>query len=364
MKATLRFPLFSWFLLCQLACGTPVSQMATSWPEADKLFLRDRHWVGGDGAYSINLGGGRILWLFGDSWIDKDGEGKRKGATLVSNSLAIQEGADPSRASIRFYWGDKGSRPESFFPGNGNVRYWPGHGLLLGDKLLLFLMEVHHVEGGLGFEVRGWSAVLVSNPGDEPCKWDVRWLDCPESGRGIVVGSGAVLVSGGFVHSFSGQEPGPKHDVFLVRWPLGDIGAGKLEGLQWWCGKVQGWVLGTRGEVAAKPVFGKGQTEFTVHFDPVQSCFVQTQTEGFGKAVVVQRFAQELTGPWSGKVKVFDPPENRFGRIMVYQGKAHPHLRGTGLVLTYCTNSFEFADHFKEPWLYFPRFVKVVGGSE
>jgi hypothetical protein len=46
--------------------------------------------VGGDGASSVDLGDGRILWLFGDSWIDPAGPGVRQGARMVSNSVAIQ----------------------------------------------------------------------------------------------------------------------------------------------------------------------------------------------------------------------------------------------------------------------------------
>lgn len=37
---------------------------ASGWPEADLLFHKDAHWVGADDAYSVDLGGGRVLWLF------------------------------------------------------------------------------------------------------------------------------------------------------------------------------------------------------------------------------------------------------------------------------------------------------------
>lgn len=77
------------------------------WPEADLLFQRDQYWVGGDGAYSVDLGEGRVLWLFGDSWIDPRGMGSREGATMVSNSLALQNGYDPSQATAEFYWGQR-----------------------------------------------------------------------------------------------------------------------------------------------------------------------------------------------------------------------------------------------------------------
>ena len=44
---------------------------------------------------------------------------------------------------------------------------------------------------------------------------------------------------------------------------------------------------------------------------------------------------------------------------MIYAGKAHPQLEGADLVLTYATNSFEFADHFSDPTIYYPRFVRL-----
>jgi hypothetical protein len=66
-----------------------------------------------------------------------------------------------------------------------------------------------------------------------------------------------------------------------------------------------------------------------------------------------------MTGPWSVPDTVFSPAQNLFPRIMIYQGKAHPHLAGAELVVTYCTNSFEFEDHLREPWLYFPRFARI-----
>ena len=54
---------------------------ASAWREADQLFRRDPHWVGADGASSVDLGGGRTLWLFSDTWIDPSGQGTREGAS-------------------------------------------------------------------------------------------------------------------------------------------------------------------------------------------------------------------------------------------------------------------------------------------
>ena len=56
---------------------------AEPWPEADELFRSDPHWLGSDDAYSIDLGDGRVLWLFGDTFITYDTRTK----TLFTSDL-------------------------------------------------------------------------------------------------------------------------------------------------------------------------------------------------------------------------------------------------------------------------------------
>jgi hypothetical protein len=45
------------------------AQTGSSCPEADRLFHSDPRWLGADAAFSIDLGGGRVWWLFGDSFV-------------------------------------------------------------------------------------------------------------------------------------------------------------------------------------------------------------------------------------------------------------------------------------------------------
>lgn len=84
------------------------------WPEADRLFQKNDYWIGGDGAYSVDLGSGRILWMFGDSWIDTTGLGRRENAVMVSNTLALQEGYDPVSAKIQFFWHNRSGVAKAF----------------------------------------------------------------------------------------------------------------------------------------------------------------------------------------------------------------------------------------------------------
>jgi hypothetical protein len=279
---------------------------------------------------------------------------------MVSNTLAIQHGYDPTDATVDFYWGTgSDGTPTAFFPDREGIRYWPGHGVRLGERLLLFLMHVASLETGLGFEVRSWDAVLVHNPDDDPPEWTVEWLDTPAAPRQIIVGSGAVLLEGDHVYAFGAQEPGGSHPVFLARWTAADAERGELGEPEWWGGA--GWIPSPTGE-GAVPVFDDGQTEFTVHRDPENGSYVEMQTLGFGPAAVVMRTAPALNGPWTTPDTVLVPPQNDFPNIMVYQGKAHPYLAGADLVITYCTNSFEFSDQISEPWIYIPRFARIRPG--
>src|SRR5689334_21379235 len=114
--------------LAQAAPAPRVADLqAEAWPQADRLFRGDPHWRGSDCAYSIDLGGGRSLWLFGDTIIDPTGASSRKspGVKMIGNTVAIQTGADPSKATIKFAWrtGDDGA-PAAFFPDRDGCRYW------------------------------------------------------------------------------------------------------------------------------------------------------------------------------------------------------------------------------------------------
>jgi hypothetical protein len=40
-----------------------------AWPEAGELFHSDPRWLGADAAFSIDLGQGRVLWMFNDTFV-------------------------------------------------------------------------------------------------------------------------------------------------------------------------------------------------------------------------------------------------------------------------------------------------------
>lgn len=334
---------------------------ASAWREADRLFHRDPHWVGADVASSVDLGAGRTLWLFGDTWIDPSGRGTRQNARMVSNSVAIQIGTDPTTASISFYWGRAADgSPAAFVPDRGAESLWLGHGVRVGDRLLLFFARTVRGTGvGLGFEHVGWTVVMVENPDAEPPAWQMRSIEPPTNPLGILVGFAAALQLGEYVYGLGTQDQVMSHPIYAARWPVEQARRGNLLAPEWWAGDRLGWVPDS-SSAPRRPLFENGEPDLTIHWDQVTRRFLGVHTQGFGPADVVMRASPGLTGPWSAPRMVYRPPEYYRPNVMIYSAKAQPQLTGGDLVLTYATNTFQFAEQLTDSLIYFPRFVRLM----
>ncbi|HZS37315.1 MAG TPA: DUF4185 domain-containing protein [Polyangia bacterium] len=328
-----------------------------AWPQADALFHADPDWLGGDGAWSIDLGGGRALWLFGDSFIATSPARVRSQSVMVHTSIAVETGADPTAATMKFAWGGTAAAPASFFADPPGDWYWPAAGARLGAPVIVFLTHVTRSSGGgaFGFTNVGWNAALIADPDDPPAAWSVRYLDPPQNARSLFPGA-AVLSSGGQLYAYAVGEP--SHDLYLARWAADAAAAGDLSSPEWWCGAA-GWVAERDFSTAPAAVVRGAQTELSVSSDG-RGGFVMVHTVGFGAADLAYRTAPAVEGPWSEARAFYHPPEGAKPNAFVYAGKAHPELAGAPIVATYASNSFDFASLVNDPSLYYPRFVKFA----
>jgi hypothetical protein len=337
-------------------------------PELERLFREGTNgWLGGDCAFSTPLREGRILWLFGDSFVSPDPAARsRAGSHIVANTIAIQSGH-----KLRFWWKEGEGGPTAFFsspelPG----RSWPLSAIRLGEALAVLAVRVVTVDPNqvTGFRIVGHEVYWVSNPDDEPHRWQMTLQQLPWSERTGTYGSWLLAHQGylyiyGFLRHFRSWFK--EVWTLVARIPLED--AHRLLKPERW-----EYLDGERGRwhkdpAAARAVLSKGATEFSVSYLPELGKFVLVAASWQRGNPIQLRVADTPYGPFSDAVTVFVCPEalkNR--RYFCYAAKAHPELASDSaeLVVSYAVNSRRLEDCFQDEDVYYPRFLCVSVGSQ
>jgi hypothetical protein len=324
-------------------------------------------WRGADSAYSIDLMDDRVLWLFGDTFLDPAHDASRTNGPnfFVRNTAGIQSTHDALNSHMQFYWRTDASKlPASFYPEPelGKTWYWPLHGVRLPNGVLvLFRMLLHRENNGLGFDLSGWDAVAVDVPTGSPIDWPLRKLNDVTYTHGYIIGSSA-LVWEGYLYAYASYGDSRRHAIALARWPLDKLAAlpeHALDDPEWFAdGRFQRQSTGVIPQV----LFEDGQIELSVHFDAKRKQFIEVQTQGMHLAdpttQIVYRTAPQPEGPWSAATALMGPSEVERADakdLITYAAKAHPEQDADGLVITYVVN--DPTTHTPDDALYYPRFV-------
>lgn len=330
-------------VLALAACSTTPAALTGSGTRLageDALFHQQPRWLGGDAAYTIDLGDGRVLWLFGDSFIATSPALVRSESTMVHNSVAVMTGDDPASATMQFAWRD-GAPPDAFFAEDGDDWFWPNGGVRVpGGPLVVFVSEVRATPGqGLGFASAGYRAVMVADPSGPPDAWQLAAAPVapapydPTATVACAASDGDHLVA----LLVDGQGGAGR----LARWAMTDVAAGDLSTPGWWTGTAWSTTAAT-----AAVVLPDASTECSLERFADQWLLVASH--GFGASTIAIYTAPAVTGPWSDPRDVFTPPESEVPDAFVYAGKGHPalvtHTAGASLVVTYADNSFTFSD--------------------
>jgi hypothetical protein len=336
-------------------------------PEWDEKFAGKEGWIGGDGAYSVVLGPKRVLWLFGDSILGSVKDGKRTGAVMVNNTVAVQVGRGKD-AVIRFVAGKtKEEKPAAIFiPEDGKGWFWVQAGVRVGDRLFLFLPQIEKTKdgGAFGFKQIGQWLAVVENPDDDPEKWRVKQKKLPftdfKMDRERSWGS-ALLADGDFMYVYGFDEErgkaAGKRKLTVARVP-----AEKLDDFEAWRFRTaDGW---SDKPADSAPLADGLATEFSVSSAPGGKGYVAVYTEnGLGDRIV-GRFATAPEGPWSDAVLLYKCAEMAKDKgVFSYAAKAHSWAAADDeLVISYCVNTWEFAHLFRDDEVYRPKFVRVKLG--
>ena len=352
--------------LALAACAAPRPVEAPRiWPGAERMFHADPRWLGGDAVISVDLGDSRILWLFGDSFVDPRPPWRRAEAAFIRNAVALQQGPDPARAAMSFIWRiDAKGEPASFFPETGDAWFWPGAGIVADDgALAVFLHRIAPADAAppLDFADQGYAVAYVETPRGEPSQWRLRIFSAPAPAFPFLPGSAAIR-DGDHVVALAVRRQGGAAAT-LVRWRMDGFMRGDLARAEWWGGPARGWRAANDLPGGPAIVIDDAGPESSVHADGCGG-FFHVASRGFGASDIVMRRAPALTGPWSAPTPLLRPPESEGARPFVYAGKAHDGLAAPpgALPVSWIANSFTPEDLLApagEAALYWPRMALV-----
>ena len=327
------------------------------WRQADMLFQRNLNWRGGDSPISVDLGAGRIVWFFGMSQIADSPTFERSDIAAIYNSVAVQQGYDPTTAQIEFFWNNEDTEPSSYFPESNGLWYWPSNAISFDRKVLVLLQETEFSNEGLGFSATRMVARVITNPLDLPQNWNTYDLTLPENDVGVLLGSRELIREGKYVYAFSSQDS--TADVYLARWITGEMNEQKELQIEWWCGDACGWTEHTNSLKSARPVLSDTHIWFSVRLSQDRSKYLLMGSWGFPSAVFTVQTSDSLHGPWSKRRTIFRPEEENWQGVNPYGIKIQNGLLGSVFVATYNVSNEALSSPQTDNTIDFPRFLKI-----
>jgi hypothetical protein len=306
----------------------------------NQLFTRFSGWTGGDATYSVPLPDGRILWLFGDSFIGTVNPNRtRPPGAFHRNAFVVQDGDDLTTLT--------GAASAYLVPADAGWWYWPGHGMAHGDTLqvVMFGFKSSGVGGMWDFDYASVDVVTFKLPDFTLLSIDRKVTDPPFN-------YGACLLEdGGFTYIYGMEKVGFQKFLHVAR-----VSGHDLNG-EWEYFTGTDW---SADPAASARVFANVSDQFTV-FKNNGRFYLLTQHHILGGEIYLFDSDQPAIG-FDNKRTLYCTPQSNEGNLFTYNAFAHTQFSGNGgLLVSYNVNSSVFADLFKNADNYRPYFVRVKG---
>src|SRR5580765_1762752 len=329
-------------------------------------FPYEQGWLGADDAYSVPIGQGKSVWLFGDTFAGDVGNKDRNKTTMVRNSVGVTTCITDKPCTIQYFWkNQKTPKPRSFFDtGTDEEWYWPMDGYLDGDKLYVSLMIVRNKPGAgpsdaFGFEIDGTRWATVSNALALPDEWKISIKDLTK--KELWPGS-SIVRDGDFVLFYTQASQGEgKGYMIVMRVPVNKIDSPEKNFE--YLGNDGKWHAGLpHGD--AQHVIDQAISEMSVRYHPSTKKWVAISPGiEFPSKRVIARTADSPIGPWSQPQDIFEFPEMKAANpiydkdTFCYATKEHTEFEDGNVVMTYACNSSVIAKVMNTLELYRPQVV-------
>lgn len=389
--------LLSLFLISgfMLSCGSNSQSSSSSPPPATAACVSAAYfpcaqgWLGGDGAYSVPLGNGTSLWIFGDTYVGPSTATSRtQSNAFIHNSIAISTCAGQS-CSFQYFWNGmntSGQGPVFSVPGSTTDWFWPMDGFVYNNTLYLALMQMHATGSGgaFGFAYSGTQLASISNYTASPSQWSISY-QVLNTGGTAVPGASIVVNQGPNGNPDPTNPEGASYAYFftvipnsnssispymaLLRLPLSELNSAARPGNTSWEYLTTSSTWSTwsdtdtslPGDNAA--VINPGATEMTVRYHSSTNQWIAVYPLGLDNAAFYS-LSSSMTSSWGASESLYSYPEmqssnpNYTPNVFCYAAKEHVELESAGqLFFTYACNSTVESDVTNNMNLYRPEVV-------
>jgi hypothetical protein len=318
-------------------------------------------WLGGDGISSVALGDGRILWLFGDTFVGSQTDRDRTHAKMIANSAGLSECRE-NGWSIEYSWRQDTEPRAIFASARGEEKYWPMSGVLRDNgEVLIFLARVRTVKKGdpFGFRLEGADIAVLRPENSPPQNWPMQIVPI-YAGTEWIIGSSAIR-RGDTILLLAAKQTPTKEGSVMALFKLAAAGdAFKLQALN------EHGTWHTFPGIRPRELFADGSSEAGLAMDAEQKWLLVHSQGGFAAPQIMLRYATDLEGPWSAASPIARYAEMTIGDplfrsgVFCYAAKAHPEFsNGNSLFVTYACNSADERILEQDLTIYRPRIIRV-----
>jgi len=310
----------------------------------DLFTRRGGGWTGGDGTRSVPLPDGRILWLFGDTFLGavRPDRSRPQAAPMVRNTFVVQNGD-----TLVTLHGDTAASPQAFVtPQDKDSWYWPTDGLVEGNRLLVFLPRFAATGPGMwDWRWRGTDIGIFSLP-----ELRLEKITAAVAVNRVIYGA-AILKDDDAIYIYGVEDLQSAKFVHIAKAAPGHLD----DAWAYWNG--EGWTV---DPLASKRLFSGAAMQFSVIKTGVHFVLITSDNRNPFDSAIVAYISPSPIGPWSLSSLLYRPPEAK-GDVVAYNALAHPHLSPRDrLLLSYNLNNIRDAEAvYRNADDYRPRFVLV-----
>src|SRR6059058_1933824 len=306
-------------------------------------------WTGADGALSVLLPDGRVVWDFSDTFLGFVNSDKSRppGQPFINNSMIVQD----SGALVQTLHGGTAQSPTSLIiPVDQNAWYWVGDMTVEGDRLRVFVMEfIRTSPGGFDFQWVGNAIASFVLPDLTPESV------VPTYGENNVMYGAALLEENGYTYIYGTEDvSGTEKYLHIARATPGNV----LGAWEFYTGT--GWSSDPASSARLRKGVGNGFGVAKVGNRFV--LFTMDSLVAFS-AELVMYSSTSPEGPFGHRTHVYWTPESRQG-LFTYDAHVHPEFTDEqgGLLVSYDVNTFDVRKLLSNVDSYRPRFIRVKIG--